>query len=63
MWIVLWLLGAFREYVMDIKIEGDDIDNIEYSNTVNVLLLLLYLLWPFIVIYDIYKFIKLKLNK
>ena len=63
MWIMLWLLGAFREYVMDIKIEGDDIDNIEYSNTVNVLLLLLYLLWPFIVIYDIYKFIKLKLNK
>jgi hypothetical protein len=61
MWIILWLLGAFREYVMDI---GDSEEEVfEYSNSVNVLIILLYLLWPFIVIYDIYKFIKLKLIK
>lgn len=61
MWIMLWLLGAFREYVMDI--DGSEKEVIEYSNSVNILLILLYFLWPFIVVYDIYKFIKLKLNK
>lgn len=60
MWIILWLLGAFREYVMDI--DNPEEENIEYSNSVKILVILLYLLWPFIVIHDIYKFIKLKLN-
>lgn len=61
MWvIILWLLGAFREYEIDNDLEEEN--STEHSTGVNIILHLLYLLWPFVAVYSIYMLIREKLQ-